>query len=188
MATRQIVVRTAGVVLMAGALIAGARLGTGSETSADGERPINCGNATLEGRYAVIGGGFIPGGAPPAPLVPDAHMSLMTLDGAGNLTDRVTLSGNGEVSREVAQGTYTINADCRGELTIQIPGPPFQLTWDLVVADLQGAAKGKEFTPSALYQALSILSPRNEFNECGLMTACSLSRKGSFRGPVGNAV
>jgi len=145
MATRQIMVRTAGVVLMAGALIAGARLGTGSETSADGERPINCGNATLEGRYAVIGGGFIPGGAPPAPLVPDAHMSLMTLDGAGNLTDRVTLSGNGEVSREVAQGTYTINADCRGELTIQTPGPPFQLTWDLVVAELQGAAKGKEF-------------------------------------------
>ena len=86
MATRQIVVRTAGVVLMAGALIAGARLGTGSETSADGERRFNCGNATLEGRYAVIGGGFIPGGPPPAPLVPDAHMSLMTLDGAGNLT------------------------------------------------------------------------------------------------------
>jgi len=141
MERRQMVATTAGV-LIAAALILGAP-GTGSETSADGERRFNCGNATLEGRYAVIGGGFIPGGPPPAPLVPDAHMSLMTLDGAGNLTDRVTLSGNGEVSREVAQGTYTINADCRGELTIF--GPPFQLTWDLVVAELQGAAKGKEF-------------------------------------------
>jgi len=141
MERRQIVATTAGV-LMAAALILGAP-GTGSETSADGER--HCTNATLEGRYAVIGSGFIPGGPPPAPLVPDAHMSLMTLDGAGNLTDRVTLSGNGEVFREVAQGTYTINADCRGELTIQSPGPPFQLTWDLVVAELQGASKGKEF-------------------------------------------
>jgi hypothetical protein len=143
MERRQIVATTAGV-LMAAALILGAP-GTGSETSADGERHFNCRNATLEGRYAVIGSGFVPGGPPPAPLVPSAHMSLMTLDGAGSLTDRVTLSGNGEVSREVAQGTYTINADCRGELTIQIPGPPFQLTWDLVVADLQGAAQGKEF-------------------------------------------
>jgi hypothetical protein len=45
----------------------------------------------------------------------------------------------------VAQGTYTINPNCKGELTIPIPGPPFQLTWDLVVADLQGVAQGKEF-------------------------------------------
>jgi len=84
MERRQMVATTAGV-LIAAALILGAP-GTGSETSADGERRFNCGNATLEGRYAVIGGGFIPGGPPPAPLVPDAHMSLMTLDGAGNLT------------------------------------------------------------------------------------------------------
>jgi hypothetical protein len=145
MATRQIVVRTAGVVLMAGALIAGARLGRGSEASADGAGQFNCTNATLEGRYALIGSGFIPSGAPPAPLVPSVHMSLMTLDGAGNLTDRVTVSDNGHVHREVAQGTYSISADCRGQLTIPVPGPLSQLTWDLVVAELQGAAQGKQF-------------------------------------------
>jgi hypothetical protein len=145
MERRQIVVRTAGVVLMAGALFAGARLGRGSDASADSAGQFNCTNATLEGRYAVIGSGFIPGGAPPAPLVPSVHMSLMTLDGAGNLTDRVTVSDNGHVHREVAQGTYSISSDCKGRLTIPVPGPPLQLTWDLVVAELQGAAQGKEF-------------------------------------------
>jgi hypothetical protein len=145
MKKRRQIVGTMTGVLAAGVVIASVLLGTGSRTSANGARHFNCTNATLEGRYAVIGGGFIPGGAPPAPLIPSVHMSLMTLDGAGSLIDKVTVSDGGQVQREDAQGTYTDNADCRGDLTIPIPGPPFQLTWDLVVADLEGAAQGKEF-------------------------------------------
>jgi hypothetical protein len=142
MEKRQIVATTVGVVI-ACAIIFG---GLGSrETSAQDAAHFNCTNATLQGRYAVTGSGFIPSGPPPAPLVPSVHVSLMTLDGAGHLLDRVTASDNGAVHREVAQGAYTISPDCRGELTIPIPAPPFQLTWDLVMADLQGTAQGKEF-------------------------------------------
>jgi hypothetical protein len=111
---------------------------------------FKCSNATLEGRYATRGDGFIPGGPPPAPLVPFATVSLMTFDGSGNLTNAVTTSANGVISSSVNSGTYSVNEDCTGEMTINIPAPPFQLNFDLVIAD-----KGKEFytistTPSVV--------------------------------------
>ena len=142
---RQIVARTAGVVLMAGALIAGARQARAVRHRLTVKDVSIAVTRRWKADTPSSAAALFPAARRPPRWFRAAHMSLMTLDGAGNLTDRVTLSGNGEVSREVAQGTYTINADCRGELTIQIPGPPFQLTWDLVVAELQGAAKGKEF-------------------------------------------
>lgn len=41
---------------------------------------------------ALKGDGFVPGGPPPAPLVPFAVVSLMTLDGSGSLLNDVTVS------------------------------------------------------------------------------------------------
>jgi hypothetical protein len=113
-------------------------------------KSFKCSNATLEGRYAVKGEGLVPGGPPPAPLVPFAVVSLMTFDGAGNLTDAATASNNGVISSNLNHGTYTVNEDCSGTLTVTIPFPPFQLTHNLVIAD-----KGNEFylivtTPSAV--------------------------------------
>lgn len=113
-------------------------------------RRFNCSNATLAGRYATRGDGFIPGGPPPAPLVPFATVSLMTLDVSGHLTNAATTSTNGVISSGINSGTYTVSADCTGTMTIMIPVPPFQLTFDLVVAD-----RGKEFytiatTPSVV--------------------------------------
>jgi hypothetical protein len=96
MKRRQIVGTMTGV-LAAGVVIASVLPGTGSRTSANGARHFNCTNETLEDRYPVIGGGFIPGGAPPAPLIPSVHMSLMTLDGAGSLIDKVTVSDGVQV-------------------------------------------------------------------------------------------
>lgn len=106
------------------------------------EKRVRCGNATLEGRYAVIGNGFA--APPPNPLLPFATISLMTLDGYGHLSNKVTRSNNGQISRSVDSGTYSVNADCTGTITVAVPNPPFQLTFDLVVSDLQGW-HGKEF-------------------------------------------
>jgi hypothetical protein len=111
---------------------------------------FRCTDATLSGRYALRGDGFVPGGPPPAPMVPFAVVSLMTLDGSGSLSNDVTVSTNGVISRNVDPGTYTVNEDCTGTMTINISEPPFQLNFDLVVAD-----GGKEFdliatTPSVV--------------------------------------
>jgi hypothetical protein len=95
-----------------------------------------CGTSTLAGRYAVIGHGFA--GTPTAPPAPFATVSLMTLDGAGNLSNKVTRSNNGQISRGPDLGTYAVNPDCTGTITITVPTPPYQLTFDLVVAELQG--------------------------------------------------
>lgn len=103
---------------------------------------FRCGNETLMGKYAVISNGFA--APPPAAPLPFGSVSLMTLDGNGSLTNKVTRSNNGNISRGTDTGTYTINADCTGTITIATPNPPFQLTFDLVVADLHWR-QGKEF-------------------------------------------
>ncbi len=64
----------------------------------------------------------------------------MTLDGFGNLTNASTASNNGVIESGIRTGTYTVNRDCTGKLTVVLPFPPFQLTHDLVIAD-----EGNEF-------------------------------------------
>lgn len=116
-------------------------------------RRFHCTNGTLVGRYATKGDGVVPGGPPPAPMVPFAIVSLMTLenlDGSGRLTNAATSSTNGVIESGIRFGTYTLNDDCTGKMTIMIPAPPFQLNFDLVVAD-----QGNEFyaiatTPSVV--------------------------------------
>lgn len=128
----------------------GNRGGLTSTTRAQEANGFKCSNATLSGRYALRGDGFVPGGPPPAPMVPFAVVSLMKLDGSGSLSNDVTVSRNGAITRNVDPGTYTVNEDCKGIMTINISEPPFQLNFDIVVAD-----GGKQFdliatTPSVV--------------------------------------
>jgi hypothetical protein len=64
----------------------------------------------------------------------------LTFDGAGSLTDKATANNNGTVISEINPGTYTLNEDCTGTLTVMVPFPPYQLTHNLFIAD-----KGNEF-------------------------------------------
>lgn len=96
---------------------------------------FRCSDNTLRGRYAVRGEGWVPNGPPGTPMVPFANVSLMTLDGSGGLINDITVSRNGQISRNVDPGTYSIEDNCKGTMTVNIPTPPFQLTFDLVVAD-----------------------------------------------------
>jgi hypothetical protein len=128
-------------------------LGVGNSVAAEqqntiessGARHLHCTNETLTGRFAVISSlNFVPGGPPPAPLVPGALVGLMTLDRAGNVSFEVTISSNGQISRQVQLGTYTVKADCTGQLTTQPTDLPFPLDNDIVVATLQDGT-GREF-------------------------------------------
>ncbi|HSI87744.1 MAG TPA: hypothetical protein VK918_01730 [Pyrinomonadaceae bacterium] len=112
-------------------------------TVSDDKSAAICDNGILNGDFAVIGTGFA---APPsmAPL-PFATISKMTLDGMGNLTNKVTRSNNGTISRGVDVGTYNIDSDCTGTITIVTPNPPFQLTFDVVISQMLGARRATEF-------------------------------------------
>jgi len=73
-------------------------------------------------------------------MVPFAVVSLMALDGEGTVVDDATISRNGDTLRSVNAGTYSIGANCKGSMSVNIPVPPYLLTFDVVVADA-----GKEF-------------------------------------------
>jgi hypothetical protein len=140
---RQIMAVTACGVFLLGSLVMGGSFFEGKILTANAQNDNDgfpCSNRTLKGRYAIKGNGLVPGGPPPAPLVPFAMIGIETLDGQGSLTDAATTSLNGIVASNVNPGTYTIKEDCTGIYTVTIPTPPFQVNHRLVVAD-----KGKEF-------------------------------------------
>jgi hypothetical protein len=102
--------------------------------------PFICSEDTLSSRYATRASGWAPANPfdPMSPLVPFANVTLMTFDGEGGLVNAATNSANGTILRGTNPGTYTLNEDCRGTVTISTPIGP--LTFDLVVAN-----RGTEF-------------------------------------------
>ncbi len=102
--------------------------------------PFVCTNETPNGRFATRGSGFAPANPmdPASPLVPFANVSLMTFDGEGGLTNAAVNSGNGTIVPVNNTGTYALNADCTGTMTIA--APVGVLTFYIVVAD-----RGREF-------------------------------------------
>ena len=84
-----------------------------------------CSNATLRGAFAFdVDGAFL--GAP-APLLLKG-VAMTRFDGRGNLTQVDHIVFNGTPPPEdwtPATGSYHMNADCTGEMEIDIPGSPF---------------------------------------------------------------
>jgi hypothetical protein len=135
------------VVLAAGLLGAGNSVAAEQrdEIGSSAAKHFHCSNEMLTGRFAVISAiNFVPGGPPPAPLVPGALVGLMTLDASGHLSFGVTISTNGQISRQLQFGTYTVKGDCTGQMTVQPTDLPFPLDFDIVVANLKDET-GKEF-------------------------------------------
>lgn len=102
--------------------------------------PFVCTNETLNGGFATRGSGIVPANPmdPTSTLVPFANVSLMTFGGDGTLTNSSTNSANGTIILGTAVGTYELNADCSGTLTLgAVPGV---LTFNIVVAE-----RGKAF-------------------------------------------
>jgi hypothetical protein len=134
-------------------VLAAGLLGVGNSVAAEQQSAIessaakhlHCSNETLTGRFALLSAlNFVPGGPPPTPLVPGANMGIMTLDASGHLSFEVTISKNGQISRQTQLGTYTVKADCTGQMTVQPTDLPFPLDFDIVVANLKDQT-GKEF-------------------------------------------
>lgn len=127
-----------GLILLIAGISATAQIADGpTKTPAP---PFTCNNATLTGGFATRGSGFAPANPmdPTSPLVPFANVSLMTFDGQGGLTNAAVNSGNGTIVPVNNAGTYELNADCTGTMTIA--APVGVLTFYLVVAD-----RGREF-------------------------------------------
>ena len=109
----------------------------------DQDEPFTCSNETLEGVY-----GLNISGTRPVPGNPSISEQLIgvgtrTFDGEGNFTqvtnEKGSVSGLPLPDRAL-QGTYLVNPDCSGKLTLIIPGLPFSVIYDMVVV-----SHGREF-------------------------------------------
>jgi len=88
-----------------------------------------CSNASLQGSFGFSATGTLLA-LPPPFAGPFAEIGRQTFDGNGNTDATATLSANGNIVKGVTvQGTYVVNPDCTGSMTIYIL--PFGTTADL---------------------------------------------------------
>jgi len=103
-------------------LITCAGLALASTAQAQGTSGVN--NAELKGDYAFSFSGMTTGGS--GASTPFAAVGRYTADGAGNLTNgELDSNGVGPMEKAVAlafTGTYSIGADHRGVMSLNIPG------------------------------------------------------------------
>jgi len=87
---------------------------------------MNCTLSILKGGFAFEGGGFT------SALVPVAFSGQGQSDGAGNLSGNETSSGGGTIFSGAVSGTYTINSDCTGTVSVLFNGQQDHSTFVLV--------------------------------------------------------
>jgi len=112
-----------------------------------------CTNATLEGDYGFNISGTRPS-APMAgaPIETIVGVAMTHFDGTGNLTqtDNIHGSVNGSPAPDrPGTGTYTINANCTGTMTLSNQGAP-TLTLRIVVVDNGNEVRAAVVDPTAV--------------------------------------
>ncbi len=100
-------------------------LGIAPQAQADDK---GCSNATLTGTFGITATGSIV--APPPIAGPFANVGTQTFDGKGGTTGTATVSQNGNILKVTITGTYTVNPDCTGSITLNLSSqnPPLSLT------------------------------------------------------------
>ena len=86
-----------------------------------------CTNATVRGTFAYTSTGSIT--APDFLAGPFAEVGTQTFDGRGGTTAVVMASQNGNILPLTVTGTYTVNSDCTGTMTLQVS--PIAVTVDI---------------------------------------------------------
>jgi hypothetical protein len=107
-------------------------LGIGSAARAgEAER---CSNAKLRGSFGYTSTGtLLPSAAPPPFAGPFAEIGRQTFDGAGNTEATATLSANGNIVRVTIVGTYSVNPDCTGVMTLGVSPLGLTVNADFVI-------------------------------------------------------
>jgi hypothetical protein len=88
-----------------------------------------CTDAAIKGTFGFQGGGFN------SSLVPKAFEGQVTLDGAGKLTGTETASAGGTIVSGPISGTYTVNSDCTGSVSVSFKTKNFTSNFVIVNGD-----------------------------------------------------
>ena len=73
-----------------------------------------CTDASLHGSYGYSFDGTVIG------IGPTAGSGVITFDGTGQMSDADTLSLNGTIIPRTLTGTYTVQANCTGSVTLEV--------------------------------------------------------------------
>jgi hypothetical protein len=116
MNTKEIIMKRSTIAnTLAIAALTALALGIAPTAMADNK---GCSDADLKGTWAFTGTGAIVGSSKAAG--PFAEVGTQTFDGRGTTTYSATLSGNGNITPVTATGTYSVNPDCTGTMTVLV--------------------------------------------------------------------
>jgi hypothetical protein len=96
--------------------------GLNAQDEGNGNR---CNEATIKGAYGFTVSGTRPSGPPPAPLEQFVGLALTQFDGHGGLIQSAGSSHGsitGDSPTDTGSGTYSLNPDCSGTMTLNISG------------------------------------------------------------------
>jgi len=116
------------VIAFATALV----LGVAPRARADEHR--GCSDASLRGSFGFTSTGTLL--ALPAPLAgPFGEIGRQTFDGRGTTDGAATLSANGNIRRVTFDGTYAVNPDCTGSMSLFVLPIGSTVNLDFVIDD-----------------------------------------------------
>src|SRR5262245_57479895 len=96
--------------------------------------PRECSNASLRGSFGFTNTGTNLA-VPPPFAGPIAQIGRQTFDGRGNAQATTTLSANRNIVRATAEGSYVVNPDCTGSLTLYVSPFGSTVNADFVIDD-----------------------------------------------------
>lgn len=91
-----------------------------------------CTPQKLQGQYIFAGRGFIEAAEPG---IQRHHYGMLVFDGAGKFSGKQSSSRGGKIGRERLDGSYTLEADCSGTMTLRTYINPAggETHWDIYV-------------------------------------------------------
>src|ERR1044071_1081124 len=116
----------------------GIALGTavvlGFATAVQAGEHEECSTASLRGSFGFTSEGTL-NALPPPSAGPFGEIGRQAFDGQGGTDGSATLAANGNIRRVTWQGTYLVNADCTGSMTLFISPLNATVNLDFVIDD-----------------------------------------------------
>jgi hypothetical protein len=106
----------------------------GIVSTAQADEHKECSSASLRGSFGFTRTGTLLA-LPPPSAGPFGEIGRQTFDGQGNTEATATLSANGNINRVTIQGTYVVNQDCTGSMTLLISPLGVTAHLDFVIDD-----------------------------------------------------
>ena len=114
-----------------------------------------CSIASLRGSFGFTSVGTLLA-VPPPSAGPFAEIGRQTFDGQGNTDATATLSANGNIKRVTVVGTYVVNPDCTGSMTLLVSPFGSTVNLDFVIdddgAELRAIVTGAGSIESRVYR------------------------------------